>query len=147
MLTALRLAFDAPRGPGGTRGSVLGGVGLAVTRSCQDLPAARAQLLRLLSPGVQTDDYRRFGGQSSLAEAWDDETVHHAVHGFYRDTRRTMDAAWTRPRFPGYIGFQQQASAAVRDGLSHRTPPARVLAQLDTLLRTARAGTRTGGMS
>ncbi|MFI6350151.1 carbohydrate ABC transporter substrate-binding protein [Streptomyces sp. NPDC050560] len=132
---ALR-AFDAPRGVGG-RGSVLGGVGMAVTRSCTDPDQARAHLLRLLGPEVQTSLYPDLGGQASTAAAWRDPVVNAAAHGFYRDTQDTLDTAWTRPRFAGFVPFQQGAAATIRDGLAERTTPARVLARLDAAFHEA----------
>ena len=109
-------AFDAPAGPGG-HGSVLGGTGVAVTRSCPR-PAAAAGLLRtLLSDPVQVGMYAQLGGQSSLRPAWQDGEANRRNGGFYAATRRTIETAWLRPRFPGYPAFQTAASAVLRDGL------------------------------
>ena len=116
-------AFDAPSGPGGI-GSVLGGTGVAVTRSCSDLRGARAQLRRLLSPDVQMGRYAECGGQSSLRVAWQ-------TGAFYRDTIATVEQAWVRPRDRGYVEFQSRASAAIREGLLDGTPPRRILERLE----------------
>ncbi len=119
-------AFDAPAGPGGT-GSVLGGAGIAVTRSCADLAAAREQLLRLVSEEVQVRRYAELGGQSADRRAWLDPAADASAGGFYSATRRTIEAAWVRPRFAGYLGFQAAASAVLREGLIRGERP-RVLA-------------------
>jgi multiple sugar transport system substrate-binding protein len=109
-------AFDAPAGPGGT-GSVLGGTGIAVTRSCSQ-PAAAAALLRtLLSDPVQVGRYAQLGGQSSVRQAWQDGDANRRNGGFYAATRRTIESAWLRPRFAGYPAFQTAASAVLREGL------------------------------
>jgi multiple sugar transport system substrate-binding protein len=109
-------AFGAPEGAGGI-GSVLGGTGLAVTRSCADLAAARALLLRLVSQDVQVGLYPKLGGQSGDRRAWADPAADASAGGFYSATRATIEAAWVRPRFPGYVEFQAAASAMLRDGL------------------------------
>jgi multiple sugar transport system substrate-binding protein len=114
-------AFDAPAGPGGI-GSVLGGTGIAVTRSCADPVAAREQLLRLVSEEVQVGLYARLGGQSADRRASGD---------FYSATRRTIEAAWVRPRFAGYVSFQATASAALREGLRRGDPASVVLAEVE----------------
>jgi multiple sugar transport system substrate-binding protein len=119
-------AFDAPAGPGGI-GSVLGGTGVAVTRSCADDAAARAQLRRLVSADVQVGLYAKLGGQSADRRAWDDGDADARAAGFYSATRRTIDAAWVRPRYPGYVEFQADASAVLRAGIGAGDPP-RVLA-------------------
>ncbi|MEU7740642.1 hypothetical protein [Nonomuraea sp. NPDC049158] len=114
------LAFaDAPAWPGRAPGSVLGGTGLAVSKSrvhdAGTRDAVRAHLRRLLSEPVQTGLFPATGGQPAARSAWD-------ASGFYRDTRDTVEAAWIRPRFPGYIGKQERTSALLRDGLTARRP-------------------------
>ena len=109
-------AFDAPTGPGGI-GSVLGGTGVAVTRSCRNAAAARALLLTLVSADVQVRRYAELGGQSADRRAWDDPAADEHAGGFYSATRATIEAAWVRPRFAGYVEFQSAASAALRAGL------------------------------
>lgn len=118
-------AFDAPAGPGGI-GSVLGGTGIAVTRSCADLDAARLQLVRLVSEDVQVRRYAELGGQSANRRAWRDTPADDSAGGFYSATRRTIEAAWVRPRFAGYVEFQGAASSLLRDGL-RRGDGARVI--------------------
>jgi len=112
-------AFDAPAGPGGAIGSVLGGTGIAVTRSCSDLAAARSLLLRLVSRDVQIGRYAELGGQSADRRAWLDPEADARAGGFYSATFKTIEAAWVRPRFAGYVEFQAAASAMVRDGLGN----------------------------
>lgn len=109
-------AFDAPGGPGGI-GSVLGGTGIAVTRSCARTAAAAGLLRRLLSEPVQVGLYAQLGGQSSLRRAWQDGDADRRNGGFYAATRRTVESAWLRPRFAGYPAFQAVASAVLREGL------------------------------
>jgi multiple sugar transport system substrate-binding protein len=122
-------AFDAPAGDGGI-GSVLGGTGIAVTRSCADPAAARRQLLRLVSEEVQVGLYAELGGQSAR----------YAGEGFYSATRRTIDAAWVRPRFAGYVEFQAAASAALRDGLRRGDRAEAILAEVERTFAREREG-------
>ena len=109
-------AFDAPAGPGGIS-SVLGGTGIAVTRSAARPAAVAGQLRRLLSEPVQVGLYARLGGQSSFRQSWQDHDVDRRNGWFYSATRRTIESAWVRPRFAGYPAFQAAASAVLRDGL------------------------------
>ncbi len=119
---ARRLSFsDAPAGAGGL-GSVLGGTGLAVTRSCTQPGTAAAVIRRLLAAQVQTAVFAAQGGQSAAADAWLDPGADAASGGFYRATWATMQQAWVRPRFAGYLEFQTAASAVLRDGLLAGAP-------------------------
>jgi len=138
-------AFDAPAGPGGI-GSVLGGTGIAVTRSCTRLSAARELLLRVVSQDVQVRRYAELGGQSADRRAWLDPAADASAGGFYAATRATIEAAWVRPRFAGYVEFQAAASAALRDGLLGGEPPAALAARVNDIFAAQRAtGDRAAG--
>ncbi|MBB2910352.1 multiple sugar transport system substrate-binding protein [Streptosporangium becharense] len=127
--------------PGRRPGSVLGGTGLAVSARVAgpgERDAVRAHLRRLLSEPVQTELFPAEDGQPAALAAWTDDGVNARFGGFYRDTLPTLKAAWIRPRFPGFIGFQAGASAVVRDGLAAGTPHPALLDRLDALWRAAR---------
>ncbi len=48
---------------------------------------------------------------------WLDPAADQPARGFHAATRRTVEAAWVRPRFAGYLEFQTEAYAVLRDGL------------------------------
>lgn len=131
-------AGDAPAWqPGSRPGSVLGGTGVAVSRRVagEDIGAARAHVRRLLAEPVQAGLVPRAGGQAALRAAWESGAVNAACGGFYRHTRATLDQAWVRPRFAGWIAFQDQGSAVVRGGLRRRAAPRAMLRQLQSAFR------------
>ncbi|MDP9199963.1 MAG: carbohydrate ABC transporter substrate-binding protein, partial [Pseudomonadota bacterium] len=109
-----RLRFgNAPSGAGGAIGSVLGGVGLALSSRSRK-PDAAADLAReIASPATQCGVYVRSGGQPGHAAAWGSPEANALTGGFFRSTRRTMDEAFLRPRVPGHRAFQPQAGALV----------------------------------
>ena len=124
-------AVDAPTGvPGGRPGSVLGGTGIAVSASCTDPAAAVGVISELLAPDVQGGFFAANGGQGATTECWSDPEIDLAAGGFYSSTLRTVQQAWVRPRFAGYVPFQRDASALIRDGLFDRAPAAVVLDQV-----------------
>jgi len=133
-----RVTFhDAPAwAPGGRPVGVLGGTGLAVSRRVTDTAAVREHLARLMSPRVQTGLIPAVGGQPSARAAWESAEVNARYADFYRNTARTLDGSWVRPRGPGWIGFQQKASAVVRAGVMDRRPPRAVVAEVNDLFRT-----------
>jgi multiple sugar transport system substrate-binding protein len=134
-------AFDAPAGPGGI-GSVLGGTGVAITRSAVELGAAAALIRILLSDEVQIGLYAELGGQSSARQAWQHPGADAAGGGFYRATLATVEQAWVRPRFTGFPEFQTTASALLREGLLAGQPHARLVRRVNDLYAAARAGAR-----
>lgn len=104
----LRFA-NAPRGHSGERGSVLGGVGLALSSRCAN-PEVAAELARhIASPEVQTGIYASSGGQPGHAAAWDSPSVNQRAGDFFISTRETIEHAFVRPRVPGHRRFQPLA--------------------------------------
>jgi multiple sugar transport system substrate-binding protein len=114
---------EAPRGAAaGRRGSTLGGTGIGVSRRCKVTPELLAHLEWLLSAEGQTDFIPRHDGQPSRRQAWHDAAVNARSSNFYANTIETMETAYVRPRFAGYIAFQSEASDILRRGLAERTP-------------------------
>jgi multiple sugar transport system substrate-binding protein len=106
---------DAPTFGSARPGSVLGGTGLAVSAARRPDPAeVRAFLTAFLAPDVQAGLVPAHGGQPAQAAAWDSAAVDQAWGGYYRSTRRSLDAAWVRPRADGWIALQDHGSALVR---------------------------------
>ena len=117
---AARLAWaDAPTFGSARPGSVLGGTGLAVSAPRRPDPAeVRRFLIAFGAPDVQAGLVPAHGGQPALAAAWDSAAIDQAWGGYYRSTRRSLDAAWVRPRADGWITLQEHASALVRAVIS-----------------------------
>lgn len=109
----LRFA-NAPRGQGGHIGSVLGGVGLALS-ALSGVRDAAADLARTIAaPGTQCGLYFDAGGQPGHAAAWESASVNAHVGGFFRAIRSTMEQAFLRPRVPGHRRFQVAAGLLIQ---------------------------------
>jgi multiple sugar transport system substrate-binding protein len=109
-----RLIFgDAPRGPSGVRGTVLGGVGLAVSARSANRNAAAELARHIASPDVQRGLYARSGGQPGHAAAWESSSVNDATAQFFVATRRSIEQAFVRPRVSGHRPFQPLAGQLI----------------------------------
>ena len=137
-------AFDAPSGSRGRRGSVLGGTGMAVSRFTAHPAAAAAQVRRAACSGIQRRYARDGSGQASAAAVWSDPGIDRQVGGFYRATRATVVDAWVRPRFPGFLGFQREASAFIRAALAADTGAANVVSDLNHHFGQVRSAAAAG---
>lgn len=115
-----RLCFaDIPTAGGkGPVGSALGGTGIAVSAFSDHVPEAVAFACWIASGDVQRGPFAAAGGQPGHADGWDDDAVNTASNDFYRNTRRTLDNAWIRPRHQGYMAFQAAASERLNKGLA-----------------------------
>lgn len=128
---------EAPRGPSGRRGSVLGGTGIAISARARLDDELVTHLRWLLDPATQRGFIARHSGQPSARSAWQDIGVNTAVGNFYRRTIDTTEGAWVRPRFDGYIAFQSEAARVIRQGLDGDAEPAAIFTDLNDRWRRA----------
>lgn len=123
---------DAPAFAGDRPGSVLGGTGLALSaRRATDLEAVRRWVRAFLAEDVQAGLVPQAAGQPAHRAAWDSPDVDRAWGGYYSATRRSLDAAWVRPRYAGWIGLQDDASALVREVLEGRADATAAVAEIN----------------
>lgn len=103
----IRFTTVAGPGPDPAAGAILGGAGCAVSSSCRDLDAALTYMRWLHDPAHQAGDYFRFGGQPGLRSAWTSPENDAEAGAFFSGTLETIDKAYLRPRFDGFIhGFE-----------------------------------------
>ena len=110
---------DAPAWGSGRPGSVLGGTGLAVSAlTGADPDELRAYVTAYVDPSVQNEIVPAAGGQPATAAAWTSPAVDRAAGGYYRSTINSINAAWVRPRFPGWVAVQDEISEIVRETIT-----------------------------
>ncbi len=142
---AQRVVFGAaPAGPGGRRGSVLGGTGIALTRRAKPDAALIAHLRWLISHPAQCAFIPDHDGQPAARAAWCDPGLNDRAGDFYRRTLATTEGAWLRPRFDGFIAFQGAASAIVRHALVDGGRGEHALDALRRAWQAARSGPGIG---
>jgi multiple sugar transport system substrate-binding protein len=124
--------------PGGLSGSTLGGTGIAVSALSKHVDVATRFANRVAGSALQRTIYASAGGQPAHREAWRDETVNADARRFYTNTIRTLDTSWLRPRWSGYIGFQQRAGLMVSQCLRREASVAHALDALDAAFAEAR---------
>lgn len=133
----IRLGFaDIPAaGDEGPVGSALGGTGIAVSAFSNRAESAIDFAFFVASGRVQAGLYAQAGGQPGHGLAWESEAVNTATDGFFRNTRRTLEGAWLRPRHDGYMAFQQAGSERLDAALRSREAPGTTIAALNQLFR------------
>ena len=118
--------------------STLGGAGLAISRTCEQPEQALAYAEFVATPQIQKTLYAQSGGQPGHRAAWLDPALNAATANFFNNTLPTLDSAWVRPRFPGFIAFQDKASKLVHDYLLHGGPEKDVLGNMNKVFTDAR---------
>ena len=121
----------------GPAGSALGGTGIAVSAFSKVKDVAIDFAYWIASGDVQKGLYAASGGQPGHAAAWEDDAVNEATGEFYRGTRATLEASWVRPRYDGYMGFQQAASERINAGLNAGEKGEVVVADLNRMFRAS----------
>jgi multiple sugar transport system substrate-binding protein len=99
--------------------STLGGAGLAISSKCSHLDQALKYVEFTAGATIQKSIYTQAGGQPGHRAAWLDVSTNNSSANFFANTLATLDSAWVRPRFPGFIEFQDTASKLVHDFLIH----------------------------
>jgi multiple sugar transport system substrate-binding protein len=133
---------DAPLGPSGRRGSVLGGTGIGLTKRASPTPELLDHVRWLMSEEAQLRFIPQHDGQPSARRAWRDDAVNRRRRHFYRNTLATAEQAWLRPRYDGYIRFQTETGALIRDGLADGVSSRTILTNLRKAWRWSRRNAR-----
>ena len=102
--------------------TILGGAGIAISRKCQHPEIALSYLMYSISPRIQTSIYGANGGQPSSKQAWEDTELNALCNNFFLDTQQTLEESILRPRFSGYIGFQDNASIIIQKAIKGEIP-------------------------
>lgn len=98
------------------KGSTIGGTGLAISAHCAEPDAARAYARFAASASTQLD-FARNHGQPARVEAFSDAAIDECFGGCFSATRPTLEGCWTRPRYAGYLGFQEHGGQLIESHL------------------------------
>ncbi|WP_231920320.1 ABC transporter substrate-binding protein [Microlunatus soli] len=118
--------------PGGT-GTMIGGVGLAISAQCLDIDTAIRYVRHVVAPSFQSDGYARSGGQPGHRRAWTDPTVNKITNNFFADTLTTLDHSFLRGRDSRYPTFQRHGGAALHTMITTGTSPDQVITEINRI--------------
>lgn len=111
---------EMPSDTGKPEGSMIGGVGLSISSKCEHKDVAAEFLMMTMSEEFQKGTFADNCGQPGHRMAWLNEKVNEKSNNFYKDTLQTMDFGSMRPRFNGYIDFQEKAGRMIRNFIKHK---------------------------
>ena len=119
--------------------TTLGGAGLAISASVRNGTAAAAYAEFVASGPVQRALYTHAGGQPGHRSAWTDAENNRIAHDYFAATLPVLDRAYLRPRYPGYLKFQDDAGPILQRVLQGRADDNDTLNDLDALYRDSLA--------
>lgn len=118
---------------GQTLRSTLGGTGLAISAKCADRDTALAYAKYVASPATQRGLFFEAGGQPGHRSAWLDDSLNAATANFFGNTLQTLDNAYLRPRYHGYMHFQDHAGHPLWSYLAHGGDPKQTLTTMNRI--------------
>ena len=93
--------------------TILGGTGLGISSSCKNIAEAVDFLKFAASEPVQRTIFTDNGGQPGCMSAWMDEENNRITSNYFADTVRVVENALLRPRYSGYLDFQDAAGPVI----------------------------------
>jgi multiple sugar transport system substrate-binding protein len=133
-----RLTFgEPPTFDGAPLRTTLGGAGLAISAVRRHAGPAVAYAQFVASPAIQRTLYPQSGGQPGYRAAWLEPENNRLTNDYFARTLSAVDRAYLRPRYRGYLRFQEKASPVVQAAVRGTLPDAEALAQLESLYRAS----------
>jgi multiple sugar transport system substrate-binding protein len=118
--------------------STLGGTGLALSAKCENVAEAIAFMNYVASATCQRTLYVESGGQPGHRAAWMDDEVNRRTNDYFKNTLPALDRAFLRPRYDGYLHFQDNAGDYVRSYMKDGGDTRSVLEELNKLYRESK---------
>lgn len=125
-------------GDNGPRGTVIGGTGIAISSQCKHIDVAADYAFWIAGADCQTGIFFESGGQPGNAIAWDADATNAQCRNFFRNTRETLETVWLRPRYDGYMRFQERGGDILHAFLRGETSQIATLDRLDAAYRESR---------
>jgi len=115
--------------------TVLGGTGLAISQQCRHPEIALEYAAYVAGPVCQRTLYGLCGGQPAQRSAWKNEILNNVTHGFFLNTLEGMETAFVRPRYDGYVPFQERAGHPIAQYLRDEISAVAALDSIDAQYR------------
>ena len=113
--------------------TTIGGTGLAVSVFSKHKEIAVDFAQWIVSGEMQRTLYVQHGGQPGHRSAWLDEGVNQLTNNFFKNILPVMDNGYVRPRYNGYLHFQDQAGFPLQKCLMENGNAAQALKEMNKI--------------
>jgi multiple sugar transport system substrate-binding protein len=113
--------------------TTIGGTGLAVSAISQHKKEAIDFAAMVVSGECQRTMYVQHGGQPGHLSAWKDAAANDLTNDFFTQVLPVMENGYVRPRYNGYLHFQDYAGKPLHDCLMHDGDPKIALEEMNTI--------------
>ena len=118
--------------------STIGGTGLAVSAFSAHRELAIRFAAEVVSAACQSTFYVQHGGQPGHKSAWTNQLANLLCNEYFKNVLPAMENGFVRPRYNGYLHFQDHAGDHVRDFVTKNKKPEEVLKDINLLYRKSR---------
>ena len=115
--------------------TTIGGTGLAVSAFSKHKDIALGFTKWIVSGEIQQTLYAENGGQPGHRAAWTNDDVNKLTNNFFKNILPVMDNGYVRPRYNGYLYFQDHAGTPLQQCLLEDGDPVKTLNEMDRLYR------------
>jgi len=115
--------------------TTIGGTGLSVSAFSQHKETALDFAALAVSGESQRTMYVQHGGQPGHRSAWEDEEANRLTHDYFRNVLPVMDNGYMRPRYNGYLHFQDHAGDPLQACIREDGDPLKALKTMNEIYR------------
>lgn len=115
--------------------TTVGGTGLAVSAFSQHKERAVEFARQIVSPQIQSAFYVEHGGQPGHLSAWKSPTANALCHDYFTTVLPAMQRGYIRPRYHGYLHFQDRAGDPLQRYLQHGGNAGKLLQEMNAIYR------------
>ena len=119
--------------------TTIGGTGLAVSAFSKHKKAAVDFTQWIVSGEIQSTLYVQHGGQPGHRSAWTGSEANRLTNDFFKNILPLMENGYVRPRYNGYLHFQDHAGAPLQKCLMEDSDPVSALNEMNKLYRQSMA--------
>lgn len=113
--------------------TTIGGTGLSVSAFSKYKEVAVDFAAMVVSAECQSTMYVQHGGQPGHRSAWIDQLANHLTNSFFTQMLPVMENGYMRPRYNGYLHFQDHAGNPLQHCLLHDTDPKKALDAMNSI--------------
>ena len=113
--------------------STIGGTGIAVSAFSKNKIWALKFAEAIVTEKCQSSFYVQHGGQPGYRAAWTNKEANSLCNNFFENLLPVLDNAYMRPRYNGYLKFQDAAGEPLHQFLKHGGNPGEVLSKMNHL--------------
>ena len=113
--------------------TTVGGTGLSVSAFSRHKEAAIDFASYIVSGECQSTLYVQNGGQPGHLAAWKNETANYLTNNFFRHLLPVMENGYVRPRYNGYLHFQDNAGYILQQCIKNNSDAITALNEMNKI--------------